>query len=113
MAIDKTINLNVNAKKAIKDTKELKEEVQGVDKAANESQGGFFNMAEGVTAVGIAFKAANTDFRFFFRRGRSFSNVNVRGSRSSNKRRIWQLIRRPDQTISGTCRWNNRLRGKT
>ena len=58
MAIDKTINLNVNAKKAIKDTKELKEEVQGVDKAANESQGGFFNMAEGVTAVGIAFKAA-------------------------------------------------------
>ena len=42
MAIDKTINLNVNAKKAIKDTKELKEEVQGVDKAANESQGGFF-----------------------------------------------------------------------
>ena len=58
MAIDKTINLNVNAKKAIKDTKELKEEVQGVDKAANESKGGFFNMAEGVTAVGMAFKAA-------------------------------------------------------
>ena len=58
MAIDKTINIKVNADDAIKETKELKEEVQGVDKAANESKGGFDNMASGIKGVGVAFKAA-------------------------------------------------------